>query len=153
MPKQSMQCKYILVGLTMKTYSELSKLKTFEERYEYLKESGAVGVETFGFDRYANQALYNSREWKKARDQVIIRDGGCDLGIEGRDIPQNVLVHHINPISAEDILNRDPVVFDPENLVTVSLNTHNAIHYSSEDILVKLPEERKPNDTCPWRKE
>lgn len=151
MPKQSMQCKYILVGLTMKTYSELSKLKTFEERYEYLKESGAVGVETFGFDRYANQALYNSREWKRARDAVIIRDGGCDLGIEGRDIPQNVLVHHINPITMEQVINRDPLIFDPDNLITVSHRTHNAIHYGDKDQLLSGPVERSKGDTCPWK--
>lgn len=146
-----MQCKYILVGLTMKTYSELSKLKTFEERYEYLKESGGVGVETFGFDRYANQALYNSREWKRARDAVIIRDGGCDLGIEGRDIPQNVLVHHINPITMEQVINRDPLIFDPDNLITVSHRTHNAIHYGDKDQLLSGPVERSKGDTCPWK--
>lgn len=136
-----------------KTYTEMCSLPTFEERFRYLQLNGAVGSATFGSARYLNQALYKSDLWKRIKRKVILRDNGCDLGIEGREIMDKVYVHHINPISAEDILNRNPVVFDPENLVTVSLNTHNAIHYSSEDILVKLPEERKPNDTCPWRKE
>lgn len=135
----------------MKTYSELKKLKTFEERYEYLKESGAVGIETFGFDRYANQALYNSREWKRVRDKVIIRDAGCDLGIEGREIPQKVLVHHINPITMEQLINRDPLIFDEENLITVSHRTHNAIHYGDKDQLLSGPVERSKGDTCPWK--
>lgn len=136
-----------------KTYTEMCSLPTFEERFRYLQLNGAVGSATFGSARYLNQALYKSDLWKRTKRKVILRDNGCDLGIEGREIMDKIYVHHINPISAEDILNRDPVVFDPENLVTVSLNTHNAIHYSSEDILVKLPEERRPNDTCPWRKE
>lgn len=136
-----------------KTYTEMCSLPTFEERFRYLQLNGAVGSATFGGARYLNQALYKSDLWKRTKRKVILRDNGCDLGIEGREIMDKIYVHHINPISAEDILNRDPVIFDPENLVTVSLNTHNAIHYSSEDILVKLPEERRPNDTCPWRKE
>ena len=136
-----------------KTYTEMCSLPTFEERFRYLQLNGAVGSATFGSARYLNQALYKSDLWKRTKRKVILRDNGCDLGIEGREIMDKVYVHHINPISAEDILNRNPVIFDPENLVTVSLNTHNAIHYSSEDILVKLLEERKPNDTCPWRKE
>lgn len=136
-----------------KTYTEMCSLPTFEERFRYLQLNGAVGSATFGSARYLNQALYKSDLWKRTKRKIILRDNGCDLGIEGREIMDNVYVHHINPITPEDIINRNPIVFDPENLVTVSLNTHNAIHYSSEDILVKLPEERRPNDTCPWRKE
>lgn len=151
MRKLSDLCEYILVGLQMKTYSELKKLKTFEERFEYLKEPGTVGEETFGFDRYANQALYNSREWKKVRDKVIIRDNGCDLGIEGREIPKDILVHHLNPISVVQIINRDPLIFDPENLITTSHRTHNAIHYGDKDQLLSNPTERSKGDTCPWK--
>ena len=136
-----------------KTYTEMCSLPTFEERFRYLQLNGAVGSATFGGARYLNQALYKSDLWKRTKRKIILRDNGCDLGIEGREIMDNVYVHHINPITPEDIINRNPIVFDPENLVTVSLNTHNAIHYGSEDILFKLPEERRPNDTCPWRKE
>lgn len=136
-----------------KTYTEMCSLPTFEERFRYLQLNGVVGSETFGSARYLNQAFYKSDLWKHTKRKIIIRDNGCDLGIEGREIIDNIYVHHINPISAEDILNRNPAVFDPENLVATSFNTHTAIHYGSEDMLVKLPEERKPNDTCPWRKE
>lgn len=135
----------------MKSYSELKKFKTFEERFNYLKESGVVGNKTFGFDRYANQALYNSREWKRVRDQVIIRDGACDLGIDGREIPRNVLVHHLNPITMDQIINRDPIIFDPDNLITVSHRTHNAIHYGDADQLLQGPIERSKGDTCLWK--
>ena len=135
----------------MKTYTELSKLKTFEERFRYLQETSKIGEETFGFDRYANQQLYRSREWKRVRDEVIIRDGACDLGVEGREIPKNAIIHHLNPITMEQIINRDPIIFDPENLITVSHRTHNAIHYGDEDQLLKGPVERKRGDTCPWK--
>lgn len=136
---------------TRKSYTELSKLKTFEERFNYLKLKGEVGKITFGYDRILNQTLYSSSKWKRVRDEVIIRDNGCDLGSEGYEIHSKAIVHHINPISIEDIKNRSDCLFDPENLITTTHNTHNAIHYSDEDILVKGPIERKPNDTCPWK--
>lgn len=135
----------------IRTYSELSKLKTFKERYEYLKLNGEVGKETFGFDRYLNQILYNSPEWKSVRDKVIVRDGGCDLGVPGYDIYENVIIHHMNPISTDDIKNRSKYLLDPEFLISTRLRTHNAIHYGSEDLLPKEPIERKKNDTCPWK--
>ncbi len=134
----------------IRTYSELIRIKTFEERFEYLKLSGEVGVETFGIDRYLNQIFYRSKEWKKIRRDIIIRDDGCDLGMEGYDIFGKIYIHHMNPISAEDVINRRPDIFDPEFLICVSLNTHNAIHYSDESILPKLPVERKPGDTKLW---
>lgn len=133
-----------------KTYDELMTYKTFEERFEYLKLGGFVGKETFGYDRYLNQVLYRSPEWKQIRNRVIIRDNGCDLGIPGREIGDKILVHHINPITLEDIINRNPEIFNINNLITVSFNTHQAIHYSSSDILVKDPVERKPGDTKLW---
>ena len=134
-----------------RTYSELITLPTFEERFEYLKLSGTVGKETFGYDRYLNQMFYKLPEWLEARDYVIIRDNGCDLGIEGREIHGRILVHHMNPITMEDILNRNRCLFDPENLISTVKNTHDAIHYSDESILVLDPIERSKNDTCPWR--
>lgn len=138
--------------MSIKTYSELSKFSTFEDRYRYLRLGGEVGRETFGFDRYLNQTLYKTDEWRRSRDKVIIRDNGCDLGIEGREIKERVIVHHMNPITIEDILNYDPKVFDPEYLITTVLNTHNAIHYGDENLLITVPRERTKNDTCPWRK-
>ena len=138
--------------MSIKTYSELSKFSTFEDRYRYLRLGGEVGRETFGFDRYLNQTLYKTDEWRRSRDKVIIRDNGCDLGIEGREIKERVIVHHMNPITIEDILNHDPKVFDPEYLITTVLNTHNAIHYGDENLLITVPRERTKNDTCPWRK-
>ena len=135
-----------------RTYSELIKLKTFEERFDYLKLNGTVGKDTFGFDRYMNQLLYhNSKEWKAVRRKVIVRDNGCDLGMEGYDILGKILVHHLNPITIDDIKNRSPTIFDLNNLICVSHNTHNAIHYGDESLLVKAPIERKLNDTCPWK--
>ena len=134
-----------------RTYSELTTFDTFEERFEYLKLEGRVGRETFGYDRYLNQLLYKDKEWLRTRRDIIIRDNGCDLGIPGRQIHGKVLVHHIDPITVEDILNRHPKVFDPDNLVCTSLLTHNAIHYSDDSILPKDPIERRPNDTCPWK--
>ena len=138
--------------MSIKTYSELSKFSTFEDRYRYLRLGGEVGRETFGFDRYLNQTLYKTDEWRRSRDKVIIRDNGCDLGIEGREIKERVIVHHMNPITIEDILNHDPKVFDPEYLITTVLNTHNAIHYGDENLLITVPRERTKNDTCPWRR-
>lgn len=138
--------------MSIKTYSELIKLPTFVERYRYLRLGGKIGEETFGFERYLNQLFYRDPHWRSIRDLVIIRDNGCDLACEGYDIVGNILVHHINPITAEDILHRDPKVFDPENLITTVLNTHNAIHYGDESLLITEPIERMPNDTCPWKR-
>lgn len=136
----------------IRTYSELLTFKTFEERFDYLKLNGVVGKDTFGFDRYMNQWLYhNSKEWKAVRNKVIVRDNGCDLGMEGYDILGKILVHHLNPITIDDIKNRSPTIFDLNNLICVSHNTHNAIHYGDENLLVKAPIERKLNDTCPWK--
>lgn len=137
----------------IRTYSEMILLPTFIERFRYLRIGGKVGAETFGYDRYLNQTLYRTAEWKRFRNEIIVRDNGCDLGCEGYDIVgQKILVHHINPISVEDVLRRDPKVFDPENVISTILNTHNAIHYSDESLLVTEPIERKPNDTCLWRR-
>ena len=137
----------------IRTYDELSKLKTFEDRFEYLKLGGQVGKDTFGFDRIFNQRFYRSREWKACRDFVIIRDNGCNLGIDGYEInSQNVIVHHINPISLEDIEKRTDILLNPEYLITTTHKTHNAIHYGDKDLLVTGPIERSKNDTCPWRK-
>lgn len=137
--------------MIIKTYSELSKLETYKERYQYLKLDGIVGEETFGFDRYLNQILYKSDEWKRCRRDIIIRDNGCDLGCEGFEVHGRILIHHINPITVDDIVNRNPKVFDPENLILTSHNTHQAIHYGNEDLLIQAPIERFKNDTCPWR--
>lgn len=136
---------------TIRTYSELIKLPTFEERYEYLKLGGAVGQETFGFDRYLNQMLYKTPEWISARNYVISRDNGCDLGVEGYDIYGKVMVHHMNPITVNDIVNRLDYVLNPEYLISSSMLTHNAIHYGDEKLLPQAPVERTKNDTCPWR--
>lgn len=137
----------------IRTYSELSKLLTFEERYEYLKLDGVVGEETFGFDRYLNQRFYqNDIEWKRARDLVIMRDMGCDLGIEGREIHGRIIVHHMNPITIHDLLNRTEYLLNPEYLICTLKSTHDAIHYGDEHLLMKGPVERTKNDTCPWRK-
>lgn len=137
--------------MSIKTYSELITLPTFEERFNYLKLGGTVGESTFGFDRYLNQNLYKSQEWKSVRNKVIIRDNGCDLACEGYEIYGKVLIHHINPITAEDIINRNPIIFDLENLITTVHNTHNAIHYGDENLLIKGPIERIKNDTIPWK--
>lgn len=137
---------------SIKTYSELISLPTFEERYRYLRIGGKVGSETFGYDRYLNQILYNSPEWRSFRDDIIIRDEGCDLGCEGFEINGRIIVHHIDPITVDDIINRHPKVFDPENVICVSHNTHQAIHYGDESLLPLLPKVRSKNDTCPWRR-
>lgn len=138
--------------MIIRTYSELIKLPTFEERFQYLKLDGDVGVETFGFDRYLNQAFYSSDEWKSIRNQVIIRDNGCDLGIEGREIYKRIIIHHMNPITKEDLLYRTEYLLNPEYMICTMKNTHDAIHYGDENLLFKEPVERKPNDTCPWRR-
>lgn len=138
--------------MMIKTYSELITIPTFEERFQYLKLGGVVGKETFGYDRYLNQILYRSGEWKRFRNKIILRDNACDLGCEGFDIFERALVHHINPITVEDVLNRNPMIFDPENVITTIHNTHQAIHYSDEGLLIRAPTERTKNDTCPWKK-
>lgn len=138
--------------MRIKSYSELITLPTFIERYRYLKLGGRVGEETFGSDRYLNQILYKDRQWLRARDKVIIRDNGCDLGMEGHEIHGKILVHHINPITKEDILRRDPKLFDPENLICTIKNTHDAIHYGDEGLLIVAPVIRSRNDTCPWKR-
>lgn len=137
----------------IRTYSELSKLKTFRERYEYLKLDGAVGEETFGFDRYINQMFYKSEEWKRIRNYVITRDNGCDLGIQDRKIIDSViLVHHMNPITKEDIINKNEILLDPEYLITTIKPTHDAIHYGDESLLAEDLVIRSKNDTCPWKR-
>ena len=136
----------------IRTYSELITLPTFEERYRYLRLGGRVGEDTFGFDRYLNQIFYTSQEWRDVRDYVIVRDGGCDLGIPDREIFGKILVHHMNPIRQEDILRRSKFLLDPEYLICTIKNTHDAIHYGDESLLILAPTERKKNDTCPWRR-
>lgn len=137
--------------MSIKTYSELITLPTFIERYRYLKLGGRVGEETFGFDRYLNQIFYKSKEWMSVRDYVIVRDCGCDLGIEGRDIYGKILIHHMNPITAKDILQRSDLLLNPEYLICTVKNTHDAIHYGDEGLLYKDPIVRTKNDTCPWK--
>lgn len=141
------------MNTNIRTYSELITIPTYEERFEYLKLDGRVGADTFGFDRHLNQMLYQrDPRWKKARDIVIIRDNGCDLGVEGYDIHGKVIVHHMNPITIDDVLNDRDWIYDPEFLISTTHLTHNAIHYGDERLLVKAPIERKPNDTCPWKR-
>lgn len=137
---------------SIKTYSELIQLPTFIERYRYLRLGGRVGEETFGFDRYLNQQFYKSDEWLAIRDHVIVRDMGCDLGIEDREIYGRILIHHMNPISVDDIRNRSEFLLNPEYLICTTKNTHNAIHYGDESLLITAPIERTKNDTCPWRR-
>lgn len=137
--------------MNIKRYSELILLPTFEERYKYLQLNGIIGDETFGFDRYINQMFYRSQEWKQVRDYVIVRDNGCDLGIEGHEIRGKILIHHMNPIGIKDIQQVNKFLLDPEYLITTMLSTHNAIHYGDEGLLVTDPIERSKNDTCPWK--
>lgn len=138
--------------MSIKTYSELMRLRTFEERYRYLRLRGSVGADTFGFDRYLNQVFYRSQKWKSIRDFVIIRDNGCDLGVEGYEIHGKILIHHLNPITIQDIESESEFLLDPEYLICTSHNTHNAIHYGDESLLIQAPIERTAFDTCPWRK-
>lgn len=133
------------------TYSELITIPTFKQRYEYCKIGGQVGVDTFGFDRYLNQALYQSSRWRSLRNQIILRDNGCDLAWPEFPVNKRILIHHLNPITEQDILNEASVLFDPENLICVSHETHNAIHYGTEDLLPRGPVVRSPNDMCPWK--
>ena len=138
--------------MNIRTYSDLSKLTTFEDRYNYLRLNGFVGQETFGFDRYLNQVFYKSVKWRSVRDFVIVRDNGCDLGIEGREIYGKIIIHHMNPITIQDIEQESDFLLDPEFLISTVHETHNAIHYGDENLLIRAHIERKPNDTCPWRR-
>lgn len=140
------------MSTSIRTYSELIQIPTFLGRFRYLKLGGRVGEDTFGHDRYLNQILYRSPEWKRFRREIIIRDNGCDLACEGYEIFGKILIHHINPITVEDVLNRHPNIFDPENVISTVLNTHNAIHYGDETLLITDPIVRTKNDTCPWKK-
>ena len=136
-----------------RSYSELIALPTFEERYRYLRLDGRVGEETFGFDRYMNQKFYQTDAlWRSLRQRIIIRDNGCDLGVEGREIHGRIIIHHINPITIDDILRRSDLLYDPENLICTIKNTHDAIHYGDEKLLFSEPIIRTKNDTCPWRR-
>lgn len=137
--------------MSIRTYSELIKIPTFEERYKYLRLDGKVGDETFGFNRYLNQEFYKSMDWLSVRDMVIIRDGGCDLGIPGREIHGRIIIHHMNCITVEDILKKTKYLLDPEYLICTVKNTHDAIHYGDENLLFTVPVERTANDTCPWK--
>lgn len=143
-----------MIPMNIRTYSELITLPTFEERYEYLRLGGKVGRETFGFDRYLNQAFYKTDEWLSLRDEIIARDRGCDLGMEDREIPEGVpiLVHHMNPITIEDIVNKSDFLLNPEYLICTIKNTHDAIHYSDSGLLIINPIVRTKNDTCPWKR-
>lgn len=137
--------------MKIKSYSEMCSFSTFIERFNYLKLNGKVGIETFGFDRYLNQVLYCSKEWKRFRRQVIIRDNGCVFGLDGYNINGRLIVHHINPITLDQIEQRDPMIFSMENVVCVTHNVHEAIHYGDESLIPTDPIIRKPNDTCPWK--
>lgn len=136
--------------MKIRYYTELRMLPTFEERFEYLKLGGEVGRDTFGFDRWINQKFYKSYEWKQVRRDVIIRDNGCDLGLEGYELQNGIYVHHMNPMLPKDIVDASEWILNPEYLICVSFNTHNAVHYGDASLLPKIVE-RKPNDTCPWK--
>jgi hypothetical protein len=137
--------------MMIRTYSELITIPTYEERYAYLKLDGKVGRETFGFDRYLNQTFYQSDEWRAIRDFVIVRDNGCDMAMKDYEIQGRIYIHHMNPITAKDILSHSDFLLNPEYLIAVTHNTHNAIHYGDSNLLVAAPIERRKNDTCPWR--
>ena len=137
--------------MIIRTYSELITIPTFAERYEYLRIGGKVGEETFGFDRYLNQVLYKSPEWRTIRDKIILRDNGCDLAMSDREIYGRIIVHHMNPITVEDIVRRSEYLFEPEYLICTTKSTHDAIHYGDASLLDIMPIERCKNDTCPWR--
>ena len=141
-----------MIQMSIRTYSELITLPTFEERFRYLQLGGKVGEDTFGHDRYLNQIFYTSDEWRRIRRDVIVRDNGCDLGIQDREIHGLIIIHHMNPITVEDIINRSEFLLNPEYLISTVKNTHDAIHFSDERILITDPIERRPNDTCPWKR-
>jgi len=136
--------------MRIRTYSELRRLETFKERYNYLKLRGVVGDPTFGFDRYMNQQFYASSQWRDIRNQIIVRDEGCDLGIRGYEIHNRLVIHHMNPMTVTDIVHGDPSILDPEFLITTTHITHNAIHYGDESLLPRVPVQRRPGDTKLW---
>lgn len=138
--------------MRVRTYSEMRVYEGFEERFEYLNLAGEVGSETFGFDRWMNQTFYRSREWRDARDFVIVRDNGCDLGVAGYEVGNDALVHHLNPMTPEDLIQKQEWILDPEYLVLTTKRTHNAIHFGDSSLLRKPLVERRPGDTTPWRK-
>lgn len=140
------------MSTTIRTYSELILLPTFEERFEYLRLNGIVGADTFGFDRYINQLFYRSQRWKSVRNKIIIRDNGCDLGVEGYDIYGRIIIHHMNPLLVKDFVNETEFLLNPEYLIATTHNTHNAIHYGDVSLLPTAPIERRQNDTCPWKR-
>ena len=155
MQKLLKQCEIMegkVIQMSIRTYSELITLPTFEERFRYLQLGGKVGEDTFGHDRYLNQMFYTSDEWRRIRRDVIVRDNGCDLGIQDREIHGLIIIHHMNPITIEDIINRSEFLLNQEYLITKKKNTHDAIHFSDERILITDPIERRPNDTCPWKR-
>ena len=139
------------MSIKRRSYRELSRIPTFNERFEYLKLDGLVGEPTFGFERSMNQMLYSSSKWRRLRNQIILRDNGCDLGVEGFEIPDKIIVHHMNPMTVDDLKDFSDDVFDPEYLICVSQITHNAIHYGDSNLLPKKPIERRPGDTWPWK--
>lgn len=138
--------------MKIRTYRELIQMPTLKERFRYLKLSGAVGKATFGYDRYLNQNFYRSQDWKRLRNEIIVRDDGCELGLEDHPIAGRIFIHHMNPIDDEDIINSTEYLMNPDYLICVSHDMHNAIHYGNEDILrAKDFMPRTPNDTCPWK--
>lgn len=137
--------------MSIRTYSELITIPTFEDRFKYLQLKGSVGKDTFGYDRYLNQLFYQTIEWKRLRRDLIIRDCGCDLGVEGYEIHGRIIIHHMNPITKEDLLDRTDYLMNPEYLICTTHSTHNAIHYGDESLLVTAPIVRSKNDTCPWK--
>lgn len=147
----SKDTRQLKVTKRIRTYSELSDISSFEERYEYLKLDGAVGVATFGFDRYLNQRFYQSKEWKDIRNHIIARDCGCDLGVIGYEIYGKIYIHHMNPIMVSDLRHNTRFLLEPEYLICTTHNTHNAIHYGNKELLILEPIERRANDTCPWK--
>ena len=138
--------------MIIRTYTELMKLATFEERYRYLKLVAKVGEETFGFERYLNQQFYHSQEWKSIRAQIILRDNACDLGIPGREMDKGIIIHHMNPITKDDLIHQSDFLLNPDYLICVSKKTHSAIHYGDDKLLFEGVVERSKNDTCPWRR-
>ncbi len=144
--------KKTMMNTTIRTYAELMKLQTFEERFRYLKLAARVGDETFGFDRYLNQQFYHSQEWKSIRNEIIIRDNACDLGILGREMSKGIIIHHMNPITKDDLIHQSDFLLNPDYLICVSKKTHSAIHYGDESLLFDGLVERSKDDTCPWRR-
>ncbi len=142
-----------MVASKVKRYSELIQIDDYMKRFDYLKLGGKIGTETFGFERYLNQKFYQSSEWKRVRDAIIIRDNGCDLAYPGREICSKIIIHHINPILPKDIIEKEDWILNPEFLVCVSKQTHDAIHYGDRSLLILDPLVRTKNDTCPWRKD